>query len=92
MGWTERQEAPRAGTGPARPGRVLPGWARLLAVIAHSDDESFGLGSIVSQMTAAAAAAHILCYTHGEASTLNETGADLGPPPGARPTLQQSDP
>jgi N-acetylglucosamine malate deacetylase 2 len=78
MGWTERQEAPHAGTGPARPGRMLPGWARLLAVIAHPDDESFGLGAIVSQMTAAGAAAHILCYTHGEASTLNETGADLG--------------
>jgi LmbE family N-acetylglucosaminyl deacetylase len=78
MGWTERQEAPHAGTGPARPGRVLPGWARLLVVIAHPDDESFGLGAIVSQMTAAGAAAHILCYTHGEASTLNETGADLG--------------
>ena len=78
MGWTARQEAPHAGTGPARPGQVLPGWASLLVVIAHPDDESFGLGAIVSQMTAAGAAAHILCYTHGEASTLNETGADLG--------------
>jgi LmbE family N-acetylglucosaminyl deacetylase len=46
-------------------------------VIAHPDDESFGLGAIVSRMTAAGAAAHILCYTRGEASTLNENGANL---------------
>ena len=45
--------------------------------IAHPDDESFGLGAIVSHVTAAGAAAHILCYTHGEASTLNENRADL---------------
>jgi hypothetical protein len=41
-------------------------------VVAHPDDESFGLGAIISQMTATGAAVHILCYTHGEASTLNE--------------------
>jgi LmbE family N-acetylglucosaminyl deacetylase len=46
-------------------------------VIAHPDDESFALGAIISRMTAAGAAVHILCYTHGEASTLNENGADL---------------
>jgi LmbE family N-acetylglucosaminyl deacetylase len=60
-----------------RPGRFLPVWATLLVVVAHPDDEAFGLGAIISQMTAAGAAAHILCYTHGEASTLNENGADL---------------
>ena len=67
--------APAAGV--SRPGRLLPGWAKVLVVIAHPDDESFGLGAIVSQMTAAGAPAHILCYTHGEASTLNENRADL---------------
>jgi LmbE family N-acetylglucosaminyl deacetylase len=46
-------------------------------VVAHPDDESFGLGAIISRMTATGAAVHILCYTHGEASTLNENGADL---------------
>jgi N-acetylglucosamine malate deacetylase 2 len=61
----------------SRPERRLPGWATVLVVIAHPDDESFGLGAIVSQMTAAGAAAHILCYTRGEASTLNRNGADL---------------
>jgi len=32
-------------------------------VVAHPDDESFGLGAIISQMTATGAADHILCYT-----------------------------
>lgn len=56
---------------------VLPAWATVLVVVAHPDDESFGLGAIISQMAAAGAAVHILCYTHGEASTLNENGTDL---------------
>jgi N-acetylglucosamine malate deacetylase 2 len=66
-----------AGAGVSRPGRLLPGWTRVLVVIAHPDDESFGLGAIISQMTATGAAVHIVCYTHGEASTLNENRADL---------------
>ena len=61
----------------SRPGRFLPGWATVLVVVAHPDDESFGLGAIISHMATAGAAAHILCYTHGEASTLNENRADL---------------
>lgn len=60
-----------------RPGRSLPSWAGVLAVVAHPDDETFGLGGIVDRMAGRGAAVHILCYTHGEASTLNETGADL---------------
>ncbi len=70
-----QQGAP--GTGPARFGRLRPEWAKVLVVVAHPDDESFGLGAIVSHMTATGAAAHILCYTHGEASTLNENRAHL---------------
>jgi N-acetylglucosamine malate deacetylase 2 len=61
----------------SRLGRFLPVWATVLVVVAHPDDEAFGLGAIISQMTGAGAAVHILCYTHGEASTLNENGADL---------------
>lgn len=49
----------------------------MLAVVAHPDDETFGLGAIVDGWTVAGAAVHILCYTHGEASTLNQGGADL---------------
>jgi len=72
-----RMNSPQGRAGAGRPGRRLPGWANVLVVVAHPDDESFGLGAIISQMTAAGAAAHILCYTHGEASTLNHNRADL---------------
>ena len=61
----------------ARPGRQLPAWASVLAVVAHPDDESFGLGAVIDTLAAGGAAVHILCYTRGEASTLNETRADL---------------
>ncbi len=46
-------------------------------MVAHPGDEAFGLGGIIAQLTSAGAAVHILCLTHGEASTANETGADL---------------
>ena len=69
-----RRAAP---AGRFRPGRSLPAWASVLAVVAHPDDETFGLGGIVDRLAGRGAAVHILCYTHGEASTLNETGADL---------------
>ena len=49
----------------------------LVAVLAHPDDESFGLGAVIDTLAAGGATVHILCYTHGEASTLNETRADL---------------
>jgi LmbE family N-acetylglucosaminyl deacetylase len=55
----------------------LPSWPSVLAVFAHPDDESFGLGAVLAAMAAAGAAVHALCFTRGEASTLNATGADL---------------
>lgn len=48
----------------------LPDWQRVLVVVAHPDDESFGLGAIVSEFTAAGAEVSVLCFTAGEASTL----------------------
>jgi N-acetylglucosamine malate deacetylase 2 len=60
-----------------RSGTTLPAWPSALVVIAHPDDESFGLGAVIDQLTAAGASVHILCYTHGGASTLNQTRADL---------------
>ena len=62
---------------PADDTQHMPAWPSVLAVIAHPDDESFGLGAIIDQMTQAGATAHVVCFTHGEASTLNETGTDL---------------
>jgi N-acetylglucosamine malate deacetylase 2 len=62
---------------PGRRGRRLPAWPAVLAVVAHPDDESFGLGAVIDALVAGGTAVHVLCYTHGEASTLNETRADL---------------
>lgn len=67
----------RPGTGGFQAGRSLPAWVSVLVVIAHPDDETFGLGGIVDRLAGRGAAVHILCYTRGEASTVNETGADL---------------
>jgi len=58
-------------------GTMLPAWPGALVVIAHPDDESFGLGAVIDQLAAAGAAVQIVCYTHGGASTLNQTHADL---------------
>jgi len=46
-------------------------------VVAHPDDETLGLGAVLDRMAASGAAVHVLCYTRGGASTLNENGADL---------------
>ena len=65
------------GSPAGRSGRLLPAWRGALAVIAHPDDESFGLGAILGQLAGGGAAVHVLCFTRGEASTLNQTGAEL---------------
>jgi LmbE family N-acetylglucosaminyl deacetylase len=46
-------------------------------VVAHPDDETFGLGAVADSFGAGGTAVHVLCFTHGEASTLNENLADL---------------
>jgi N-acetylglucosamine malate deacetylase 2 len=66
-----------ASSSAGRSGRLLPAWPGALAVIAHPDDESFGLGAVIGQLAANGAAVHVLCFTRGEASTLNQTGAEL---------------
>ena len=55
----------------------LTGVTSVLAVVAHPDDESFGLGGILHRLVGAGAAASVLCYTHGEASTLHGLDGDL---------------
>lgn len=67
----------RATAGLGRPGRALPAWRSVLAVVAHPDDETFGLGAVIDMLVTDGATVHVLCYTHGEASTLNETATDL---------------
>ncbi len=53
-------------------GESLPPWRSVLAVVAHPDDESFGLGAVLDRFTGTARVA-VLCFTHGEASTLQGT-------------------
>lgn len=49
---------------------VWPG-PSVLAVCAHPDDESFGLGAVLGDAAARGASVGLLCFTHGEASTLS---------------------
>lgn len=56
---------------------ALPGWRRPLAVVAHPDDESFGLGAVLAEFVAAGATPAVLCFTHGEASTIHGVEGDL---------------
>ena len=56
---------------------ALPAWTSVLAVVAHPDDESFGLGAILDAFTRAGAGVEVLCLTHGEASTLHGAPGNL---------------
>jgi LmbE family N-acetylglucosaminyl deacetylase len=59
------------------PRTALPGWRSVLAVVAHPDDESFGLGAVLSGFADAGARTAVLCLTHGEASTLHGASGEL---------------
>src|SRR5215470_11176298 len=47
------------------------------AVVAHPDDETFGLGALLATLASEGREVRVLCLTHGEASTLGAT-EDLG--------------
>ena len=49
---------------------ALPRFRRVLAIGAHPDDESFGLGAILSTLVDQGTRVWVLSFTHGEASTL----------------------
>lgn len=64
----------------ARMGRsagVPPAWTSVLAVIAHPDDATFGLGAILDAFVFAGARVEVLCLTHGQAWTLDGAPGDL---------------
>ncbi|MGC5585621.1 PIG-L deacetylase family protein [Ornithinimicrobium sp. W1665] len=65
------------GDSPGTGGTGLPGWDSVLAVVAHPDDESFGLGAVLSGLADAGAEVSVLCLTRGEASTLHGVPGDL---------------
>lgn len=50
--------------------RSLPSWSRVLVVVAHPDDESFGLGAVIDSFTSSGSQVNVLCFTRGEASTI----------------------
>lgn len=56
---------------------ALPSIRSLLAVCAHPDDESFGMGAVISSFVEAGARVAVLSFTRGEASTLHGVAGDL---------------
>lgn len=58
-------------------GALLPPARRVLAVCAHPDDESFGLGGIISAYVTDGAEVNLVCLTRGEASTLGADRSEL---------------
>jgi LmbE family N-acetylglucosaminyl deacetylase len=61
----------------SRSAGVPPEWTSVLAVIAHPDDASFGLGAILDAFVFAGAKVEVLCLTHGQAWTLEGAPGDL---------------
>jgi LmbE family N-acetylglucosaminyl deacetylase len=53
------------------------GMSSALAVVAHPDDESFGLGAVIDAVVQAGGCVSVLCFTRGEASTLGAGLPDL---------------
>ena len=56
----------------------LPTTRSVLAVCAHPDDESFGLGAALATFDESGTSTSVLCFTHGEASTLGADTPELG--------------
>lgn len=59
------------------PEGALPAWESVLAVVAHPDDESFGLGAVLDALGRAGSTTAVLCLTKGGASTIHGVSGDL---------------
>ena len=64
-------------TGMSRRTGVPPAWTSVLAVIAHPDDESSGLGAILDAFVFAGSRVDVLCLTHGQAWKLDGAPGDF---------------
>ncbi|HZW43641.1 MAG TPA: PIG-L family deacetylase [Dermatophilaceae bacterium] len=62
---------------------VPPAWTSVLAVIAHPDEASPGLGAILDAFVIAGVKVEVLCLTHGQAWTLQGAPGDLAALSGA---------
>jgi LmbE family N-acetylglucosaminyl deacetylase len=58
-------------------GEALPAWRQVVAVVAHPDDESFGLGGLLDAFHHGGAETTVLCFSHGEASSLRGVPGNL---------------
>lgn len=56
----------------------LPTFRRVVAVCAHPDDESFGLGAIIARFVEQDTIVEVICLTRGEVSTLHADDRPLG--------------
>jgi N-acetylglucosamine malate deacetylase 2 len=65
----------RLGRSRAEP--AVPPFRSVLAVCAHPDDESFGLGAALHHFATEGAEVSVLCFTRGEASTLGLSTGEL---------------
>lgn len=54
-----------------------PVWASVLAVIAHPDAASAGLGAVLDAFVIAGAKVDVFCLNHGQTWTLNQAPGDL---------------
>jgi LmbE family N-acetylglucosaminyl deacetylase len=61
----------------SRGAAVPPVWTSVLAVIAHPDDASIGLGAVLDAFIIAGARVEVLCLTHGQSWTLHDAPGDL---------------
>ena len=67
----------RPGPAPRPPEARLPEWSSVLAVVAHPDDESFGLGAVLDGFRRAGARLSVLSLSRGEGSTVHGVAGDL---------------
>ena len=63
--------------GEGGPRRELPSFAKVLVVVAHPDDEAFGLGAVISALLQQGTGVDLLCFSRGEASSLGRQRAGL---------------